>query len=152
MAKVRVSDLAKQMGVGAKDLLFKLQSLGVAVEDANSSLDTETIMAVLSGKKLPTRPRNVIMREEQPQPEKKKVVRPPRAIITPPKREKKEVPVEAPTPAPAGPVIPEFVAAAEAEAAEQEIAEKQPKAPKAPKVAAAAKDVAEAPPSAPAPA
>jgi translation initiation factor IF-2 len=145
MAKVRVSDLAKQMGVGAKDLVFKLQSLGVAVEDANSSLDTETIMAVLSGKKIATRPRNVIMREEMPQAEKKKVVRPPRAIITPPKREKKEVPVEAPAPAPSGPVIPEFLAAAEAEAAEQEIESKRPKAPKAPKVAAEAAETAEAP-------
>jgi translation initiation factor IF-2 len=140
MAKVRVSDLAKQMGVSDKDLLFKLQSLGVQVENASAAIDHEVIVAILSGKKLATRPRNVIMREDKPKQEKKReVVRPPRPIIAPPKRESRAA---APEPEPASPqapvIIPEFLEAAEAEAAEQERAAKERSQPKRTKAAPAA--------------
>ena len=42
MAKVRVSDLAKQMGKSEKDLIFMLQSLGVEVDSPASQIDHTT--------------------------------------------------------------------------------------------------------------
>ena len=122
MAKVRVSDLAKKMGIPAKDLVFKLQSLGVAVEDVGTALDPSEVMAVLSGKKVQQRPRTVIVRDDRPAgaeaPKKERVVRPPRPIVAPPKRPT-VVPGEPQSTTPV-PIIPEFVQAAEQEAAEQE--------------------------------
>ncbi len=121
MAKVRVSDLAKQMGKSEKDLIFMLQSLGVEVDSPASQIDHTTIAAILTGKKLVARARPVIMREETAAPEapKRKVVKPPRPIVQPPRRgsapkPKEEEEVTSST----GPVIQEFVDAAEAEAAE----------------------------------
>jgi translation initiation factor IF-2 len=128
MAKVRVSDLAKKMNIPDKDLIFKLQSLGVQVEDSSQALDNEVIVAILTGKKLASRPRTVIIRDEKPQPEKKAgvVVRPPRPIVkTEPKTRRAVTEEAAPAAPPAGPIIPEFVEAAEAEAAEQERAAKE---------------------------
>jgi len=119
MAKVRVSDLAKQMGKSEKDLIFMLQSLGVEVDSPASQIDHTTIAAILTGKKLASRPRNVIMRDETAEPEapKRKVVKPPRPIVQPPRRpvapKPKEEEEEQPTPS--GPVIQEFVDAAEAQ-------------------------------------
>jgi len=153
MAKVRVGDLAKQMGIQDKDLVFKLQSLGVQVDDASSAIDHEIIMAILSGKKLATRPRNVIMREDKPQAEagaKKKEIKPPRPIV---KTVKKESAPAAAEPAPAAgsptPIIAEFIEAAEQEAAEQERAALEAKAtpkPRAKKVAPPAEPVVPVPP------
>ena len=146
MAKVRVGDLAKQMGVSDKDLVFKLQSLGVQVENASSSIDHEVIMAILTGKKLATRPRNVIMRDETaPVEKKKKEIKPPRPIVAAPKREEGAAPApeaaaQAASPAP---IIPEFVQAAEAELAEQARAAEEAKVAPAPKKAR----VAVAPPA-----
>src|SRR4029079_6335339 len=117
-AKIRVSDVAKRMGKSEKDLIFQLQSLGAEVSDANQVLEPEVIQALITGKKLVARTRSVIMREDKPQPEKKKeAVRPPRPIVKPAPRVKKEVPVEEPavSPPPPSVVIPEFVEAAEAE-------------------------------------
>ena len=118
-AKIRVSDIAKRMGKSEKDVIFQLQSLGAEVTDAGQVLEPEVIQALITGKKLVTRTRNVIMREDKPQPEKKKeAVRPPRPIVTPAPRLKKEtVPVEEPIAAqpPPSVIIPEFVQAAEAE-------------------------------------
>ncbi|HVR43992.1 MAG TPA: translation initiation factor IF-2 [Thermoanaerobaculia bacterium] len=131
MAKVRVSDLAKTMGVSDKDLIFKLQSLGVEVANADAALEPEVIVAILQGKKLTSRPRTVIVRDEraqQPEERKRRVVRPPRPIVAPPAR-KDEAPVAA-EPQPqtgSGPIIPEFIQAAEQEAAEQERAAREPK-------------------------
>ena len=127
MAKVRVKELASQMGISSKDLIFKLQSLGVQVEDENASIDHNVIVAILSGKKVaPRRPRAVIMRDERPEQEKQekkaRLVKPPRPIVSPPKRERKPKTAgeEAPADTSQGPVIQEFVEAAEAEAKEQE--------------------------------
>ncbi|HVT45738.1 MAG TPA: translation initiation factor IF-2 [Thermoanaerobaculia bacterium] len=143
MAKVRVSDLAKQMGVSDKDLVFKLQSLGVDVEGPAAAIDHDVIVAILTGKKLAGRPRNVIMREERPQQAEKprKEIRPPRPIVKPPRPITPATPPAEPTVAPvaSGLIIPEFIEAAEAEAAEQERAAREAKTaaekPSAPKPA-----------------
>ncbi|HET7436105.1 MAG TPA: translation initiation factor IF-2 [Thermoanaerobaculia bacterium] len=118
-AKIKVSDIAKKMGMSDKDMIFRLQSLGAEVSDANQVLEPEVIQALITGKKLVARTRSVIMREDKPQIEKKKeAVRPPRPIVQPPVRAKKEAPKEEPAAAaPAQPtvIIPEFVEAVEAE-------------------------------------
>ncbi len=137
-AKFRVSDIAKKMGKSEKDVIFQLQSLGAEISDPNQMLEPEVIQALITGKKLTTRARNVIMREDKPQPEKKKeAVRPPRPIVQPPVRARKEVPKEEPVvvaPAPSV-IIPEFVQAAEAE---ERAAREAPAEPQHPKVAAEA--------------
>src|ERR1051325_3808162 len=140
-AKIRVSDIAKRMGKSEKDVIFQLQSLGADVTDASQALEPEVIQALITGKKLVTRTRSVIMREEKPQPEKKKeAVRPPRPIIKPAARPKREAPVEeTPVAPPPTVVIQEFVEAAEAE--ERAAKEAPPAAPapeKQPRVAAEA--------------
>jgi translation initiation factor IF-2 len=138
-AKFRVSDIAKKMGKSEKDVIFQLQSLGAEVSDANQVLEPDVIQALVTGKKLTTRTRSVIMREDKPLPEKKKeAVRPPRPIVQPPVRKRVEKPVEeAPaTPQPPAVIIPEFIQAAEAEEREAQnaVVEEKPKK----KVAAAA--------------
>ncbi|HKS23039.1 MAG TPA: translation initiation factor IF-2 N-terminal domain-containing protein, partial [Thermoanaerobaculia bacterium] len=114
-----MSDIAKRMGKSEKDVIFQLQSLGAEITDPNQALEPEVIQALITGKKLSTRSKSVIMREDKPQPAAKKetVVRPPRPIIKPPVRAKKEVPVEEmpATPAPPPVIIPEFIQAAEDE-------------------------------------
>ncbi len=154
MAKVQVRDLAKQMGIPDKDLIFKLQSLGVQVENASASIDHEVIVAILTGKKLATRPRNVIMRDEKPKVEKeRKEIKPPRPIVRTTKKSDATPASQAAPPPPTGPIIPEFVEAAEAEAAEQERAAREPKPAPAPrkKPAVAAAPPEEAPETAAAP-
>ncbi|HVR28518.1 MAG TPA: translation initiation factor IF-2 N-terminal domain-containing protein, partial [Thermoanaerobaculia bacterium] len=64
MAKIRVSDLAKKMGLAQQDLVFKLRSIGVRLEGEDETIDTEIISAILSGKKLQHQPREVILRDE----------------------------------------------------------------------------------------
>jgi translation initiation factor IF-2 len=116
-AKIRVSDIAKKMGKSEKDVIFQLQSLGAEVADASQVLEPEVVQALITGKKLTMRTRSVIMREDKPLPQKKKVaVRPPRPIVQPPVRKKVEAPKEEPvaTPPPTV-IIPEFVEAVEAE-------------------------------------
>jgi len=144
-AKIRVSDIAKKMGKSEKDVIFQLQSLGAEISDPNQALEPEVIQALITGKKLTMRTRNVIMREDKPQvAAKKEAVRPPRAIVKPTPRPKREVPVEEPqaaTPAPPAVIIPEFVEAVEAEeraAKEAPPVVKKPRpAPEPPPVAAA---------------
>src|SRR5437870_13081544 len=84
-AKIRVSDIAKRMGKSEKDVIFQLQSLGADVTDPSQVLEPEVIQALITGKKLTTRTRSVIMREDKPEPVKgkKEVVRPPRPIVKP---------------------------------------------------------------------
>src|SRR5881628_2850840 len=151
-AKIKVSDIAKRMGKSEKDVIFQLQSLGAEVSDPSQVLEPEVIQALITGKKLVTRTRSVIMREDKPQPEKKKeAVRPPRPIVQPAPRKKVEKPVEeAPaTPPPPAVIIPEFVEAAEAEEREALEAPVEPKpAPKPKKVAAEAPAAPVTPPPA----
>ncbi|HEX7190527.1 MAG TPA: translation initiation factor IF-2 [Thermoanaerobaculia bacterium] len=155
-AKIKVSDVAKRMGKSEKDLIFQLQSLGADVTDASQELTPDVIQALLTGKKLSTRTRSVIMREDKPQPEKKKeAVRPPRPIVQPQPRKKVEKPVEeAPaTPPPPAVIIPEFIQAAEAEEREAREVAAEPKPEKPKKVAAEAPAAVPAtpPPAPPAP-
>ena len=68
MPKIRVSDIAKKMGVPEQDLLFKLKSIGVRVEGEQGLVDMELIKALLQGKQLPQAPqREVILRDPQAQ-------------------------------------------------------------------------------------
>ena len=151
-AKIKVSDIAKKMGKSEKDVIFQLQSLGAEITDASQVLEPEVIQALITGKKLVTRTRSVIMREDKPVTEKKKeAVRPPRPIVQPPARKKAETPKEEPAAAaPPAVIIPEFQEAAEAE--ERAAKEAPPAAPEKPKVAAEAPvaPAAEAPAEAPA--
>jgi translation initiation factor IF-2 len=133
-AKIKVSDIAKKMGKSEKDVIFQLQSLGAEITDPNQALEPEVIQALITGKKLTTmRTRSVIMREDKPQvAAKKEAVRPPRAIVKPTPRPKREVPVDPEAPIIAPPptvIIPEFVEAVEAE----ERAAKEAPPPAAPK-------------------
>jgi translation initiation factor IF-2 len=149
-AKFKVSDVAKKMGLSDKDLIFRLQSLGAEVTDANQVIEPEVIQALITGKKLVTRTRSVIMREDKPVPEKKKeAVRPPRPIVKPTPRPRREEPKEEPIAAAAPPavIIPEFIQAAEDE--ERAAKEAPAPAPEKPKVAAEAPEQA-APAAAPA--
>jgi translation initiation factor IF-2 len=117
-AKIRVSDIAKKMGKSEKDVIFQLQSLGAEITDASQVLEPEVVQALITGKKLTMRTRNVIMREDKPQvAAKKEAVRPPRAIVKPTPRPKREVPAEEPQVVAPPPtvIIPEFVEAVEAE-------------------------------------
>ncbi|HKR63287.1 MAG TPA: translation initiation factor IF-2 [Thermoanaerobaculia bacterium] len=138
-AKIKVSDIAKKMGKSEKDMIFQLQSLGADITDPSQVLEPEVIQALITGKKLTTRTRSVIMREDKPVVEKKKeAVRPPRPIVQPPVRKKVETPKEEPVAAPPPTVIiPEFVEAVEAE---ERAAKEAPAAPEKPqpKVAAEA--------------
>jgi translation initiation factor IF-2 len=130
-AKIRVSDIAKKMGKSEKDVIFQLQSLGAEINDASQVIEPEVVQALITGKKLTMRTRSVIMREDKPQvAAKKEAVRPPRAIVKPSPRAKREVPAEEPqvaTPPPTV-IIPEFVEAVEAE--ERAAKEAPPVAPK----------------------
>jgi hypothetical protein len=56
-AKIKVSDIAKKMGMSDKDMIFRLQSLGAEVADANQVLEPEVIQALITGKKLAACPR-----------------------------------------------------------------------------------------------
>jgi translation initiation factor IF-2 len=130
-AKIRVSDIAKKMGKSEKDVIFQLQSLGAEINDASQVLEPEVVQALITGKKLTMRTRSVIMREDKPQvAAKKEAVRPPRAIVKPTPRPKREVPAEEPQVAapPQVVIIPEFVEAVEAE--ERAAKEAPPVAPK----------------------
>ncbi len=64
MGKIRVRDLAQKMGVPEQDLLFKLKSIGVRLDEENPEIDTGVIQAILEGKRLP-QPREVILRDEE---------------------------------------------------------------------------------------
>ncbi|HUR81185.1 MAG TPA: translation initiation factor IF-2 N-terminal domain-containing protein, partial [Thermoanaerobaculia bacterium] len=145
-AKIKVSDIAKKMGKSEKDVIFQLQSLGAEITDASQVLEPEVIQALITGKKLVTRTRSVIMREDKPiETKKKEAVRPPRPIVQPPARKKAETPKEEPAvAAPPSVIIPEFVEAAEAE----ERAAKE--APATPEKPARTRKVAAEAPAAPA--
>jgi translation initiation factor IF-2 len=64
MGKIRVQDLAKMMNLPSQELVFKLKSIGVRVEGDDAQIDTDTLQAILQGKKLP-HPREVILRDEE---------------------------------------------------------------------------------------
>ena len=66
MGKIRVKDLAEMMGLAEQDLIFKLKSIGVRLDDEHPMIDKEVIEAVLQGKSL-RHPREVILRDKEAQ-------------------------------------------------------------------------------------
>ncbi len=64
MGKIRVAELAQMMGIANQDLVFKLKSIGVRLDDENPTIDSEVIEAVLQGKSL-RHPREVILRDAE---------------------------------------------------------------------------------------
>src|SRR5438270_11440704 len=71
MGKIRVEELAAQMGIGSKEVLFLLQSIGVDVKSPQAALDESTVMAILQGKT--HAPKQLIVRDTEaraPRPQK----------------------------------------------------------------------------------
>src|SRR5450432_1413895 len=71
MGKIRVEELAAQMGIGSKEVLFLLQSIGVDVKSPQAALDESTVLAILQGKT--HAPKQLIVRDTEaraPRPQK----------------------------------------------------------------------------------
>jgi translation initiation factor IF-2 len=64
MEQLRVVDLAHTMGITAKELIFKLRSIGVSVASEEDTLDLSTVRSIITGETLQRRPREVIVRAE----------------------------------------------------------------------------------------
>jgi translation initiation factor IF-2 len=67
MDHLRVVDLAHTMGITAKELIFKLRSIGVNVTGEEDTLDLSTVRSIITGETLQRRPREVIVRAEKRQ-------------------------------------------------------------------------------------
>jgi translation initiation factor IF-2 len=63
MGKIRVEELAAQMGIGSKEVLFLLQSIGVDVKSPQAALDESTVMAILQGRT--HAPKQLIVRDPE---------------------------------------------------------------------------------------
>src|SRR5712691_8512122 len=63
MGKIRVEELAAQMGIGSKEVLFLLQSIGVDVKSPQAALDEPTVLAILQGKT--HAPKQLIVRDAE---------------------------------------------------------------------------------------
>jgi translation initiation factor IF-2 len=63
MGKIRVEELAQQMGLPSKEVLFLLQSIGVDVKSAQAALDESTVLAILQGKT--HAPKQLIVRDTE---------------------------------------------------------------------------------------
>ncbi|MEP6994201.1 MAG: translation initiation factor IF-2 N-terminal domain-containing protein, partial [Acidobacteriota bacterium] len=63
MGKIRVEELAAQMGIGSKEVLFLLQSIGVDVQSPQAALDESTVLAILQGKT--HAPKQLLVRDNQ---------------------------------------------------------------------------------------
>jgi translation initiation factor IF-2 len=63
MARIRVEELAAQMGVGTKEVIFLLQSIGVDVKSPQAALDDSTVLAILQGKT--HAPKQLIVRDTE---------------------------------------------------------------------------------------
>ncbi len=66
MQQLRVVDLAHTMGITSKELIFKLRSIGVNVNNETDGLDLSTVRSIITGETLQRRPREVIVRSETP--------------------------------------------------------------------------------------
>ncbi len=89
MGKIPVQQLAKMMGISEQDLVFKLKSIGVRVDDKEPHIDTEVMQALIQGKRL-TQPREVILRDKEdksaPPPPRRPPARRPTGSLRPPRR------------------------------------------------------------------
>src|SRR6202162_3157205 len=63
MGKIRVEELAQQMGLPSKEVLFLLQSIGVDVKSPQAALDETTVLAILQGKT--HAPKQLIVRDTE---------------------------------------------------------------------------------------
>jgi len=63
MGKIRVEELAQQMGLPSKEVLFLLQSIGVDVKSAQAALDESTVLAILQGRT--HAPKQLIVRDTE---------------------------------------------------------------------------------------
>src|ERR1700730_813850 len=63
MGKIAVEELAAQMGIGSKEVLFLLQSIGVDVKSPQAALDESTVLAILQGKT--HAPKQLIVRDTE---------------------------------------------------------------------------------------
>ena len=119
MGKIRVEELAAQMGIGSKEVLFLLQSIGVDVKSPQAALDESTVMAILQGKT--HAPKQLIVRDTEaraPRPQKsalsriKIIEKPPgksddlEAEVAPAPRRKKRPGPPSPPSLPARPSFP----------------------------------------------
>jgi translation initiation factor IF-2 len=93
MAKIRVEELAAQMGVGTKEVLFLLQSIGVDVKSPQAALDEATVLAILQGKT--HAPKQLIVRDAE-----SKAFRPQKSALS-------RIKIVEKPPAPAAPSSPE---------------------------------------------
>ncbi len=67
MGKIRVGDLAQMMGIANQDLIFKLRSIGIRVDEEHVHIDTDVLKEILQGGKKFAPPREVILRDEEAQ-------------------------------------------------------------------------------------
>jgi translation initiation factor IF-2 len=132
MGKIRVEELAAQMGVGSKEVLFLLQSIGVDVQSPQATLDDSMVQAILQGKT--HAPKQLIVRDPEAN-----AYRPQKSALS-------RIKIVEKTAAPAGPAGPE----AEAPARAPEPRVKAPAEPARTAVVASEPE-AEAPKAAPAP-
>jgi translation initiation factor IF-2 len=65
MQQLRVVDLAQTMGITARELIFKLRSIGVSVDSEEDTLDLGTVKSIITGETLQKRPREVIVRRDK---------------------------------------------------------------------------------------
>ncbi|HEV2063259.1 MAG TPA: translation initiation factor IF-2 [Thermoanaerobaculia bacterium] len=75
MGKIRVEELAQQMGLPSKEVLFLLQSIGVDVKSPQAALDETTVLAILQGKT--HAPKQLIVRDTE-----KRAVRPTKSALS----------------------------------------------------------------------
>ena len=150
MGKIRVEELAAQMGIGSKEVLFLLQSIGVDVKSPQAALDESTVLAILQGKT--HAPKQLIVRDTEaraPRPQKSALSR--IKIIEKPAGKSDEP--EEPAPAPARREKPARAAIPAEPARTAVIPEEEPEpareTPAAPPAAAA--PAPPPPPAAPAP-
>ncbi|MCZ6726562.1 MAG: translation initiation factor IF-2 [Acidobacteria bacterium] len=62
MAKIKVKDLAKKMGLPDQDLLFKLKSIGLRLDSVETEIDAGVLQSALEGRSI-VQPREVILRD-----------------------------------------------------------------------------------------
>jgi translation initiation factor IF-2 len=113
LGKIRVEELAAQMGIGSKEVLFLLQSIGVDVQSPQAALDEATVLAILQGKT--HAPKQLIVRDTEARafrPQKSalsriKIVEKPAVPVAPARPEPEPEPAPPPArPAPAPPPPP----------------------------------------------
>src|SRR6476646_60610 len=146
MGKIRVADLALQMGSVSIEFLFLLQAGGVDVKSPQAALDESTVMAILQGKT--HAPKQLIVRDTEaraPRPQKSALSR--IKIIEKPPGKSDEVEAEA-APAPRREKAPRAAVPAEP-ASTAVIPEEEPETREAPAAAAPAPPPAPTAPSAP---